>query len=204
MKQHIFFLILLSALNYTGCFAQINLPAETAKSLAIRQFTIEPGIGIHTNFGKDLLLTNLVQWNPKKRLSIAAHSSIAINNPLKRKFNGITTDYNYSLNQKFGAGTTLYAKRSSHTILLMAGLKYTAYQETLVSPDDGEVSAAVSGFSPDYGLLYSLKKGVKKYFFSARLYLPLYPWPAKDFTISTADGNMNNISLELGIGIKIK
>jgi hypothetical protein len=36
------------------------------------------------------------------------------------------------------------------------------------------------------------------------MYVPLYPWPAKKFDITYTDGNMNNIALELGVGIKIK
>jgi len=170
----------------------------------VRQLTIEPGIGIHTNFATDLLITNLVQWNPKKHLSLVSHSSYNINNIAQRDFNGIKTNYNYSINQKFGIGRTFYSKRSANTFLFMAGVKYTSFKETLNDPDNNKVSSAINAFSPDYGLMYSLKKGVKKYFFSFRMYVPLYPWPAKDFNILYVDGNMNNIALEFGVGIKIK
>jgi hypothetical protein len=86
----------------------------------------------------------------------------------------------------------------------MAGVKYTSFQETLINPDHSKVNTSINSISPDYGLMYSLKKGAKKYFFSFQMYVPLYPWPVKDFNISAADGNMNNIALEFGVGIKIK
>jgi hypothetical protein len=86
----------------------------------------------------------------------------------------------------------------------MAGVKYTSFKETLINPDNDKISTSINSFSPDYGLMYNLKKGVKKYFFSFRMYVPINPWPSKDFNISSADGNMNNIALEFGVGIKIK
>ena len=204
MKQHKILFIIISVLLYANSFAQRNIAAVKEKHATVRQLTIEPGIGIHTNFGTDLLISNLVQWNPKKHLSLASHSSFNINNIFQRDFNGIKTNYNYSINQKFGVGTTFYSKRSSNTFLLMAGVKYTSFQETLINPDHNKVSASINSISQDYGLMYSLRKGVKKYFFSFRMYVPIYPWPVKDFNIYAVDGNMNNIALEFGVGIKIK
>lgn len=204
MKQYTILFILISSLPFSHIFSQTKNSGASKEQASVRELTIEPGIGIHTNFGTDLLFTNLVQWNPKKRLAIASYSSYSINNILLTKFNGVSTEYNYSLNQKFGVGTTLYTKRSSNTFLLMAGVKYTSYKESLMDPDNKEVSVGINSFSPDYGLMYSLKKGVKKYFFSFRMYVPLYPWPVKDISTSVLDGNMNNISLEFGVGLKIK
>lgn len=204
MKQYKLIFILISMLTFTNSFAQSEKKATDEKQFTVRQLTIEPGIGIHTNFGTDLLITNLVQWNPKKRLALVSHSSYNINNLLQRNFNGIQTEYNYSINQKFGVGTTFYSKRNSNTFLLMAGVKYTSFKESLITPDNKKVSATVNSFSPDYGLMYSLKKGVKKHFFSFRMYVPLYPFPLKDINTWALDGNMNNIALEFGVGIKIK
>lgn len=198
----VFFLI--SLFTCTLVFAQKDISVVTNNHSPVRQLTIEPGIGIHTNFGTDLLLTNLIQWNPKKRLSLASHTSFNINNITQRNFNGIKTDYNFSINQKFGVGTTLYTKKSSHSFLLMVGAKYTTYKETIDDERFNKVSAAINAFSPDYGLMYSLKKGWKKCFFTYRMYVPLYPFPTKGFDAFYLDGNMNNIALEFGIGIKIK
>jgi len=204
MKQYKLLFILISVLTFVNSFAQSKKQAANEKHFMLRQLTIEPGVGIHTNFGTDLLITNLVQWNPKKRLALVSHSSYNINNLLQRNFNGIKTDYNYSINQKFGIGTTFYSKRSSSTFLLMAGVKYTSFKETLVTPDNKNISAAISAFSPDYGIMYSLKKGLKNHYFTFRMYVPLYPFPVIDINTWALDGNMNNIALEFGVGIKIK
>jgi len=200
-----YLLIPTALLVSTQVFAQKVLETTTSKHTpVIRQLTIEPGIGIHTNFGVDLLLTNLIQWNPYKRLSVASHSSFNVNNITQRNFNHIKTNYNYSINQKFGVGTSLYSKRSAHTFLLMVGAKYTRFKETLDSDDFEKTDVALDALSPDYGLMYSLKRGWKKYFFTVRTYLPLYPWPTKGSNTLYLDGNMNNISLELGIGMQIR
>lgn len=198
-----YFFLLISLLPGTYGFAQKDISAPANKYSTVPQLTIEPGIGIHTNFGTDVLVTNLVQWNPRKHLSIASHTSFNINNITQRYFNGIKTDYNYSINQKFGIGTTFYAKKWSHTFLLMAGARYTTYRETLDDERFDKVSTSISTFSPDYGLMYSLKRGWKKYFFTYRMYVPLYPWPIKGSNILYVDGNIDNIALEVGIGVKI-
>jgi hypothetical protein len=169
-----------------------------------RKLTTEPGIGIHTNFGTDVLISNLVQWNPNKRLGIASHSSFNINNVTQRNFNHVKTDYNYSLNQKFGAGATVYSKKTSHTFLFMAGVKYTAYQETLDNPDFDNVSVSIRSFSADYGVMYSLKRGWRKYFFTCRFYLPLNPWLTEGGQIEYIQGTLRDTALEFGVGIKIK
>jgi hypothetical protein len=189
----------------TLSLAQKDVSVGSAKNLNVpRQLTVEPGLGIHTNFGTDLLLSALVQWNPYKHLSVASHSSYNINNITQRDFNYIETNYNYSLNQKLGAGMIFNRKKSSHTVLVMAGIKYTAFKETLNNPDLVKVSTSISTVSPDYGVMYSYKHGWKKYFFTGRMYLPLYPWPTKGSSILYTEGNINNIALELGIGIHLK
>ena len=195
-------LILLGASIYG--FAQPELAAASPGPYPQRKLAVEPGIGIHTNFGTDLLIAGLLQWNPSKRLTIASHTSFNINNLFKRDFNYVKTNYNYTFNQKIGVGTTFYCRRSAHTLLLMIGAKYTTFKETLDNPNLDKVSASISALSPDYGLMYSYKRGWKKYYFTGRMYLPLYPWPAKGADINYIDGNRNNIALEMGVGIKIK
>jgi hypothetical protein len=204
MNKRKFSIIFLLVFVYVSNFAQLNIKVVTDKQHVVREITIDPAIGFHTNFGSDFLLSTLVQWNPLKYLSLASHSSFAFNNIFQRNSNGIITDYNYSILQKFGAGTTLYSKKSSNTFLLMAGMKYTSFKETMKNRDNQQINAAINSFSPDYGLMYALRKGVKNRFFVFRMYVPLYPWPIKGSDISYADGNMNNIALELGVGLKIK
>jgi hypothetical protein len=204
MKTFIYISLLLFLGISTSAFAQKDAAIDSTSADAFRLLTVEPGIGIHTNFGTDLLITNLVQWNPYKRWSFGAHSSYNINNIMLTEFNHVRTDYNYSLNQKFGAGMMFNRKKGSHTFMLMAGVKYTAYKETLDHPDLDQVSTSIRAWSPDYGIMYSAKRGWKKYFFTYRIYVPLFPWPIKGSNILYTDGNMNNIALEFGMGMKIK
>jgi hypothetical protein len=199
LKIHLSLVLLLGAFTYANAQKDIA-PAHSL----MRRLTIEPGVGIHTNFGTDVLISNLVQWNPNKRLAIASYSSFNINNVTQRNFNHIKTDYNYSFNQKFGVGTTVYSKKSSHTFLLMMGMKYTAYQETLDHPNFDKVSIATSSFSPDNGVMYSFKRGWKKYFFTTRFYLPLSPWLTKGAKIENIQGTLRDTAIEFGVGIKLK
>ncbi|MEQ1586076.1 MAG: hypothetical protein ABL895_09375 [Cyclobacteriaceae bacterium] len=202
LKTYLSLAIFLS--SYAYGYSQQNLASVDPQHSLARTVTIEPGVGIHTNFGTDFLISNLVQWNPNKRFSLAAHTSFNINNVTQRNFNHIKTDYNYSLNQKFGAGATVYSKKFSHTFLVMIGLKYTAYQETLDNPNFNTVSTSISAVSPDYGMMYSLKRGWKKYFFTCRFYLPLSPWLTNGANLENVQGTLRDTALEFGLGIKIK
>ena len=199
--KYLFLLICL--MSGKPLLAQNEFSSVFNKPTAVPELTIEPGIGIHTNFGTDFLITNLIQWNPMGRLSMASHSSFNINNITQRYFNGIKTNYNYSINQKFGIGTAFYTRRRSHTFLFMFGAKYTTYRETLDDERFEKAGTSIQALSPDYGLMYSQKKVGKKYFFTYRVYVPLYPWPAKGSDILYLESNMENIALEAGIGIRI-
>ncbi len=198
------YLFLLIYLMYgKPLLAQNEFSSVFNKPTAVPELTIEPGIGIHTNFGTDFLLTNLIQWNPMGRLSMASHSSFNINNITQRYFNGIKTNYNYSINQKFGIGTSFFTRSRSHTFMFMFGAKYTTYRETLDDERFDKAGTSIQALSPDYGLMYSQKNVGKKYFFTYRVYVPLYPWPAKGSDILYLESNMENIALEAGIGIRI-
>ncbi|MBK5279202.1 MAG: hypothetical protein JJE09_10105 [Bacteroidia bacterium] len=204
MKLKIYLSLAIFICAYAHGYSQNGLAPRDPENSPARKLTIEPGVGIHTNFGTDFLISNMVQWNPNKRLGFASYSSFNLNNVTQRDFNHIKTDYNYSLNQKFGAGTTVYSKKYSHTFFAMVGIKYTAFQETLENPNFNKVSTSISAFSPDYGMMYSLKRGWKKYFFTARFYLPLSPWLTKGAHIENIQGTLRDTALEFGMGIKIK
>lgn len=191
-------------LNVMSVLAQPDSIPTSRKNFPERQWTIEPGIGLNAMPISDLVLTNVLQWNINKRFSVVSYSSYAYNNVFLREFNFVKTDYNYSLNQKFGAGISIYSKHSMHTFSLLAGIKYNSYQETLNNPDFEKVSKSVTSLSPDAGLMYNLKKGRKKYFFSFRMFIPLYPYPIANSDLWSLDGNMANITLEFGVGIRLK
>lgn len=200
--NNILLIILLS--NFAEATAQINsIKAGNEQSLQ-RKLTIEPAIGIKPWPISDLLASNLVQWNFKKHLSIISHSSYSYNNAFLRDFNYIKTNYNYSLSQKLGIGASVYSNHSSHTFSILAGIKYDDFKETMNNPEFEIFSASSSDVSPDMGIMYNLKIGAKKYFFSYRMYLPLTPYPIQTSDIYSIDNNLANFSLEFGVGIRLK
>lgn len=196
----LFFLLL----THVVFAAQKESSDVTHKNYSLSTLTTEPAIGINPWPMSDLSLSNLLQWNIKRKLSLVAHTSYSYNNAFLRNFNHIKTNYNYSLRQIIGPGTTFYAKNSSHTFSLLAGIKYDTYKETLENPEFEAFSASVNSIRPDAGLMYNLKIGNKKYFFSYRMYLPLYPFPFKSLDTFSIDGNMANLSIEFGFGIRLK
>ncbi len=190
------------SLSATAAFD--NSSTKTISKIPQRKLTIEPAIGLNPSPMSDLVFSNILQLNIKKRLSLISHTSYSLNNAFLGEFNYVKTDYNYSLGQKIGIGTSFYAKRSSHTISFMAGIKYDEFKETLDNPEFEKFSASVSSVSPDFGLMYNLKIGLKKCFFSYRMYIPLYPYPFKTSDIYAVDANMANISMEFGVGVRLK
>lgn len=204
MKAIISITISFLLLNLSVSAAQKDSSETSAANSSHRRLSIEPAMGLNPWPMSDLVLSNLVQWNVNKRLSLVSHSSYTYNNAFLRDFNYIKTNYNYSLSQKIGLGTSFYSKHSSHTFSLLAGIKYDAYKETLENPEFDKVSASVTSIRPDVGLMYNLKVGKGRYFFSYRMYIPLYPYPFKSLDILTTDGNMANLSMEFGLGITLK
>ena len=199
------YLPLILILSTFSSFAAKTNSTETPKKKYIPgKLTLEPALGIHPSPTADLSISNMIQWNPARKLSIVSHTSYSFNNAFHRNFNYIKTNYNYSLSQIAGIGTTFYAKHSSHAFSLMAGIKYDAYKETLENPEFESFSASANSLRPDAGLMYNLKIGTKKFFFSYRMYIPLYPYPFKSTDIYSIDGNLANISLEFGLGIWLK
>lgn len=168
------------------------------------KITIEPGIGISPMPIMDMNLSNIVQWEINKRLSLISYTSIKENNLFLRNFNYIKGSNNHSITQNFGVGTSFSTKRSNHTFSLLGGVKYDTYRETLDNPKFDKVDVTIKSWSPDLGIMYNLKLGRKKYFFSYRMYIPLSPYPliTPDFTAN--DGNLANVSLEFGLGIRLK
>jgi hypothetical protein len=190
--------------NISAAFAQTDSLQSAPKSFPLHKLTLEPAIGINPMPLSDIVVSNLVQWNVKKRFHVVSRSSVTFNTAFARNFNYVHTDYSYTLSQTIGIGTSFYLKSSSHSFSLMAGVKYDATKETLNNPEFEKVSYGLTTVSPDFGLMYNLKLGKKKYFFSYRMYIPLYPYPIKTYDMNAVDSNMANLSLEFGVGIRLK
>ena len=97
MKTISYLIISFLFLSLTTSAAQKESNEKTFKSYPVRKLTIEPAIGLNPYPMSDLVISNLMQYNIKKRLSVTMHSSYTYNNAFLREFNHIRTNYNYSL-----------------------------------------------------------------------------------------------------------
>ena len=183
-------------------FAQDDSLKSTKK--AKYKITVEPGIGISPMPIMDMTISNIMQFRITKRLSAISYTSLKENNLFLRNFNYIKTTNNHTLTKKIGIGSSFYTKRSIHTLSLLAGIKYDTYHETLNNPKFEKVGVTIKSWSPDFGLMYNMKLGKKKYFFSYRIYVPLFLFPIKTIDMSAIDGHLANISFEIGAGIRLK
>jgi hypothetical protein len=195
-KQQLYTIIIMLVSIYS--FAQSDSTKNYKNTI-----TIEPGIGISPMPIMDMTLSNIVQWGINKRLKVVSYTSLKENNLFLRNFNYIKGSNNHTITQKFGVGTSFYTKRSEHTFSLLGGVKYDTYRETLDNPKYDKITVSVQSWSPDTGILYNLKLGKKKYFFSYRMYIPLSPYPLITRDLSASDGNISNVSLEAGLGIRL-
>lgn len=135
MKITKFLFIPFFLLNLTALVAQNAAALNKDKEYHVQNFTISPAIGLNPWPTSDLVISNIVQWDIKKRLSLVSYTAYTYNSVFLRDFNYIKTNYNYSLSQKIGVGTTLYSKRASHTFSLLGGIKYNSFKETLEHPE---------------------------------------------------------------------
>lgn len=163
-----------------------------------RKLTTEPAIGtrIQSALGApDIQLTNLLQYNLTRKVSFVSHT--AFSQDLERSnFPNVENNYSFSVMQKFGIGTTFYSRRSSSSFFLLSGIKYYAYSGTLTNPNlEESITTKTHGMTTDNGIMYNYKRGLKKIFFSARIYVPLY---------DGLDGITENATLEVGVGIRLK
>lgn len=133
------------------------------------------------------------------RISVVSHSLFSLLLFRNQPQTYMQTHYNYSLTQKFGLGYALYGKggKARHTVFLLGGIRYATFKESLDHPDLDRVTTVTSTVVPDYGLMYGLSLGRKRYTFDTRLYLPFSP--IRYYPLGTLN---NLVYLEFGIGIK--
>jgi hypothetical protein len=88
----------------------------------------------------DIGLSNLIQYNLHKRVSLLAHTAVSFNFK-SRNITDVDQNYSYTLFQKIGLGTSVYTKRAIHTVSLLVGIQYNAYSGTLTN---SELSDAIT------------------------------------------------------------
>lgn len=169
------------------------------KDYPIRKLSIEPALGsrLSSVFGLvDVQVSGLAQYQLNRRFHLASHTAVSFDLNCFEAFKNINVKYSITTFQKFGVGTSLYTKRSSHTLFLMAGGKHFTYSASMDNPKlEDNVNTKFATMAFDKGLLYNLKIGVGKIYFSGRIYAPVF------------DGKwmiIENTSLEFGVGFQIK
>jgi len=134
------------------------------------------------------------QKNLTKHFSLISFSQIDISawdrNPYKIY---LVTNYFFFI-QSFGIGASVGAKRFNTGLSLLAGGRF--YHSKAMVNEIHEPELVTNRILPELGLLYNLKIGKQKYYFSTQIYLPLSPFSAASIE--------KNITLSVGIGYKIK
>ncbi len=165
----------------------------------LRKLSIEPAIGMRLSaaFGLvDIQISGLVQYNVTRHISLASHTAFSYDLNTFKAFKNIDKKYSITAFQKFGIGTTVYTKKTAHTLFLMGGGKYFMYAGSIKNPKlEDNVQSKFNTFSFDKGLMYNLKVGRKTHYFSGRIYAPVFDgkWVA-----------IENATVEMGAGFRLK
>jgi hypothetical protein len=133
------------------------------------------------------------QQNLTKHFSLISFSQIDITawdrNPDKIY---LVTNYFFFV-QSFGIGASIGARKFNTGLSLLAGGRF--YHSKAMVNEIHDPEMVTNRILPELGLLYNLKIGKKKYYFSTQIYLPLTP-----FSSALIE---KNITLSVGIGFKI-
>lgn len=186
MNKHISLAILVLAIA-TLSSAQNTAPSYTDKGFSSLEFKVgkngllQVPVTPHVNV--------LYQKNIAKHLSVVCYSEIA-----KSIFN-TDPDQKYLLINNFwwretvGIGGTFGRKSLNNNLFLMAGGNYYrsyTYVDEALKPE-----LITAKLRPELGLLYNLKWGKKRVYFSFQHYIPLYPlnlFFARELTRATSVG----------------
>lgn len=173
------------------------LSATDTHSQKSNHFEIKPAVGMAILNVKPSVSV-VINYQVANRWSVASYSMLSFLPANHRKQRYVQTNYNYSLIQNIGIGYTLYSKNNSsrHTLSLLGGIKRIAFSETLKNPQLEEITTVTRNTLPEYGLLYEVALGKKRFKPYARVYLPLHPIQYYPM------GSLDNIAfLELGMSI---
>jgi hypothetical protein len=166
--------------------------------IPLSRLTIEPAIGtrlLSLIGDRDIRVANLLQFNYTKKLSFIAHTGFS--SDFSRNWvPDVKQNYSFTLTQKFGLGTSFNTRRATNAFFILGGLSYQSYSGTLNNSRLPEnTTTKINSIYPDYGVMYNLKSGRKKYYLSSRLYLPL---------TDGLYGIIENANVEFGIGFRLK
>jgi hypothetical protein len=143
----------------------------------------------------------LYQYNVKKRLAVASYTELGFQpfgNPvLKNSVENIKISH-FNIVEAVGIGVTLGKKRFNNSLFFVGGGRYFYEKVTLENRNFNNASYSISKFYPELGFLYNLKIGKKKMYYTAQLYIPIYPI----VEFKTLDKVLVS-TFSLGVGIKL-
>lgn len=135
----------------------------------------------------------LYQRNITKRLPVVLYTEL--NNSLLNRNPAdhyLTTNY-FSWVGVAGIGGTLGKKRFNNSLFVLGGGRY--HHSKLYVKEELNPEMVTDKLLPELGLLYNLKIGKKRWYFSAQYYQPLYPFNMLKY-------RELNRTISLGIGYK--
>lgn len=114
-----------------------------------------------------------------------------------------TSDYikynEYFLLQAFGIGVTRGKKRFNNSLFLLGGGRYYYSKATVNDITFDKSTYRTSVIYPELGLLYTIKIGKRKIYFTGQLYLPIAP-----IQLLKGFERFTEATLSFGVGYKIK
>lgn len=174
-------------LSYNFTFAQLSIEP----ALVIRPVSTVFGAG---DFG----LSAVTNYTLNKRFSVASYTSIINRFYQGGEINNVDVSYRMDINQLFGPGVQFHARKSVHSIYLMAGLGFTSFKEKLQNPElELDQSYSASHLGERFGLLYSWKRKVNEQInFTARAFIPIK-------VFETVYPDFLEMTLEAGLSISL-
>lgn len=188
MKKNITLTVFLAFL-FGSAFCQNDLPNFIASDY--RSLELKIGNG---KLQPQLLNANvLYQRNVAKHLALVSYSefdfSVFGTNPQK---NYLVTNYFHWV-ETIGLGATVGKGRLNNGLYLLAGGRF--YRSKSYVDEALKSTLLTQKVLPELSLLYNLKLGKKKCYFSAQVYVPFYPF-------QMFKNNETNITVSLGVGYK--
>jgi hypothetical protein len=144
----------------------------------------------------------LYQHNVKKHLAVVSYTELGFQpfgNPLFSQSNveNIRISH-FNIIEAVGIGVTLGKKRFNNNVFIVGGGRYLYEKITLNNRNFNNPSYSISKLYPEVGLLYNLKIGKKKMYYTAQLYVPIYPF----VEFKTFDKVLVS-TLSVGVGFKL-
>ncbi|RIV27415.1 hypothetical protein DYU11_03670 [Fibrisoma montanum] len=172
MKKY--YSILIAFLLLVSFRVQAQDSLQTFKSRSFRSIELKTGIGFGYPPQLYKIPINVVyQQNLKGGFSAIIYSEI-----LHQSFSVPKLNYNASeflFLQSLGIGRTIGNGRFNHGLYVLGGGRVYRTTLTLDESDFNQKSLVTRTVSPELGLMYNLKVGRKRFYYSTQLYFVLTP-----------------------------